>query len=109
VQPDAVVPVSDLTPAEWLVERLRGLGLVRHVVPAGYEAYVRVPNEDGSLWLLRDVLRDHTRTPGRCWFAIWEGWPLPDAWQTAPKFHLPHRDFLLFAGACSINDEWRSA
>lgn len=98
VQPDDVVPVTNLAPADWLVEQLRGWGRVRDLVPAGYEAYVRVPDEQGSLWLTRDVLAGHTRGSDKCWFAIWEGWPLPDKWRTEPTFHLPDRDLLLFAG-----------
>lgn len=47
--------------------------------------------------MLRDVLERHTGTD-RCWFALWDGWPAADAWRGAPTFHLPHRDFLLFAG-----------
>ena len=45
------------------------------------------------------VLRGHTTTPERCWFATWEGWGgLADFVTTAPAFDLPHRTYLLVAG-----------
>jgi hypothetical protein len=102
VQPADVVPLTDLTPADWLVERVTGFdGRVRDVVPGMYPAYVRIAEVPTPLPLplLRDLLSGHTKKPGTCWFAIWEGYPLPVAWQSAPKFHLPERDHLLFAGA----------
>ena len=66
-------------------------------------------------------LREHTTTPEQCFFAVWDGWgwdggvtvtfastdgvPPPPAMQStvrldpdAPRFSVPHRDFLLYAG-----------
>lgn len=79
------------------------------------------------------VLREHTTTPERCWFAFWDGWGIPvpltarkgffssvfggpetqdrvsrsehDRWQ-APKFSIPDRELLLFAG--SLDDALES-
>lgn len=46
-----------------------------------------------------EVLRGHTRTPKRCWFAAWEGWGgLADFVRSAPVFDVPHRSYLLLAG-----------
>jgi hypothetical protein len=75
---------------------------------------------------LLPVLRQHTRTPERCWFAFWDGWGIPvplkrrkgfvsrvfsrpetydrealkkhGRWQ-APTFSIPGRDLLLFTGS----------
>jgi hypothetical protein len=45
------------------------------------------------------VLRGHTRTPERCWFAVWEGGGgLADFVTTAPSFGLPHRTYLMVTG-----------
>jgi len=76
-----------------------------------------------ALAALCQILKHHTATPDRCWFAVWEGWgwmhpgahsPLfapgaktkqlpqpPDEWQldlTGPKFTLPARGYHLFTG-----------
>jgi hypothetical protein len=83
-------------------------GCVRDYVPEGYQGYLRLPLDgaDGEglplrQWLgsVRDVLARYTGTPDRCWFSLWDGWPLPQWWrESAPTFHLPHREHLLFAG-----------
>jgi hypothetical protein len=51
------------------------------------------------------VLRPRTRTPDRCWFAVWEGWGglvRPDV----PKFMLPQRGYLLATG--TVRDALRT-
>lgn len=50
---------------------------------------------------LARLLREHTTTPERCWFGIWDGygWDRPAAAPTVPRVQLPHRDYLLYAGA----------
>lgn len=48
---------------------------------------------------LVSVLSEHTRTPDRCWFAVWDGFgnsALAD--DDAPAFELPHRRLLLLTG-----------
>lgn len=46
---------------------------------------------------LADVLRAHTTTPERCWFAVWEGWGGFDP--GTPRFDLPARRYFLATGA----------
>lgn len=97
---EPVEPVTDLAPAHWLIQEVAGFdGRVRDVVPAVYDAIARVSPEAHPMPLgpLRAVLARHTQTD-RCWFALWDGWPAADAWEGAPTFHLPHRDYLLFTG-----------
>jgi hypothetical protein len=109
MQPADVVPLQDVSPADWLVQASTGgQGYVRDHLPGGYQAYLRLPlvDTDGEgvplqQWLpvLGDVLSRHTGAPDRCWFSLWEGWPVPQWWrESAPTFHLPHRGHLLFAG-----------
>ena len=109
MQPADVVPLQDVSPADWLVQTSTGRqGRVRDYLPEGYQAYLRLPliDADGEgaplrqwLGILRNVLARHTGTPDRCWFSLWEGWPVPQWWrESAPTFHLPHREHLLFAG-----------
>ena len=45
---------------------------------------------------LVSVLRSHTATPGRCWFAVWEGWGGFDP--GTPRFELPQRRYFLAEG-----------
>lgn len=48
---------------------------------------------------LIEVLRTHTGTPDRCFFAVWEGFGALSAWvREAPTFELPHRRYHLLAG-----------
>lgn len=45
------------------------------------------------------VLRGHTSTPDRCWFAVWDGWGgLAARASGAPTFATPGRDFYLLHG-----------
>jgi hypothetical protein len=49
--------------------------------------------------VLAEVLGRHTATPDRCWFSVWDSWgdlEFPSA--NIPTFHLPNRDYFLFAG-----------
>ncbi|MFF7445614.1 MULTISPECIES: hypothetical protein [unclassified Streptomyces] len=47
--------------------------------------------------LLIPVLARHTRTPGHCWFGLWEGYGRYD-WDGLPVFRTPGRDEILLAG-----------
>jgi hypothetical protein len=48
---------------------------------------------------LADVLARHTSTPGRCWFAIWNGFgDMPSDVRSAPTFLLPKREYHLLVG-----------
>ena len=58
---------------------------------------------------LVDVLRAHTTTPERCWFAVWEGWGGFDP--RTPRFELPSRRYFLATGAIdaaasSVREAW---
>ena len=60
------------------------------------------PPQTGSLppeirSALTDVLRAHTTTPERCWFAVWEGWGGFDPGTS--RFDLPGRRYFLATGA----------
>jgi hypothetical protein len=60
---------------------------------------------------LADVLAQHTTTPDRCWFCLWEGcgWAeLPAPGHGPPRVRLEHRDCLLFAGAVGSATAFRS-
>ena len=53
---------------------------------------------------LCDPLADHTATPERCFFCLWEGWGWIQASSisaehlSGPRLHLPDREYLLLAG-----------
>ena len=48
---------------------------------------------------LTPVLARHTATPGRCWFAVWEGWgALEPGVRDAPAVEIPHRRLFLLTG-----------
>lgn len=61
--------------------------------------------EEGSLdqssaGALAEILRGHTQTPDRCWFAIWDGWgSVRPEIKRAPTFELPGRRYYLLEGA----------
>ncbi len=64
------------------------------------------------------VLREHTSTPERCYFCVWDGWgwdtavaftlpgqanpklpdPVPAAVRSGPRVRVPQRDYLLYEG-----------
>lgn len=47
------------------------------------------------------LLRPHTSTPERCWFAVWEGFGYEDLnryYQSMPRVRVPNRAYLLFQG-----------
>lgn len=49
--------------------------------------------------VLMPVLARHTATPGRCWFAVWDGWgALEPTVREAPAFEIPHRRLHLLTG-----------
>ncbi|MDQ3758162.1 MAG: hypothetical protein M3394_09980 [Actinomycetota bacterium] len=49
--------------------------------------------------VLADVLRRHTATPDRCWFAVWEGFgALREIVGQAPSFQIPGRRLHLLGG-----------
>jgi hypothetical protein len=102
VEVPEVRPLADVTPARWLAEALVGHGRsweVGAVVPAGYPSYVEVVLEEGAFWRVCEVLGRHTAASAPCWYALWEGWPVPMAWQAAPRFTTPEGNLYLFSGS----------
>ena len=103
MDPEDVWPVADVTAAAWLVDALapaEHAGRVSSVVPGDYAAHVEIPlAADDIFWEVRDLLGRTTSDETRTWVALWDGWPVPPAWQEAPKFSTPEGDLLLFGGA----------
>lgn len=60
---------------------------------------------------LATILARFTRTPSRCWLAVWEGYgDLAPRWMSAPRFELPSREMRLLTGpttaaAAPLSDE----
>jgi len=49
--------------------------------------------------VLVSVLSRYTGTPGRCWFAVWDGYgSMALSGNDAPAFEIPHRRLLLLTG-----------
>lgn len=79
---EGLVLQRDVTPAAWITEHLwRGhRGLVRRLMPSGYEAYARIDDlpagvgADERLREMLSVLAAHTRKPDDAWFCLWEGY-----------------------------------
>jgi hypothetical protein len=74
-----------------------------------WDGGVRIQSpESGSLpedvaSLLVAVLRTHTATPERCWFALWDGWGGRGTPVTsAPTFTLPNRRYHLLTGPIQV-------
>lgn len=114
---------------DWASERLADFSAARvtSLVPAGFEAYARIPQPHRveSAAVLVDVLRAHTGEGERCWFAVWEGYgwvwggivtmstdpamhglrpdpdelPVPAHIRDGPRASRPHRDYVLYTGA----------
>jgi hypothetical protein len=134
---------TDVSAADWVVEGVGEFASgVKGLLPAGFEAYARIPHRTaageamhdepwvgelppGLLSALCEVLAEHTATPERCWFCLWDGWGWiwgspsvgilvvsEDAPQTpiqvppafppevldGPRVSLPQRDYILFEG-----------
>lgn len=98
-----------------LLGRPRQPTRVASMVPTGYPAYARVFHSEGEmrgdieggsepgaviLEALATCLEPRTATPGRCWFAIWEGFgDLPSFGEPGPALlHLPARSYILLTG-----------
>jgi hypothetical protein len=80
-------PLSDLSPAEWILRDTSATVLRAHLGPSGHAAHARVLHsptgqgdrfeghlDDALLAALVDVLARHTATPAECFFALWEGY-----------------------------------
>jgi hypothetical protein len=70
----------------------------------------------GDQWpALVELLASHTRTPGDCYFGLWDGWGF-DSLRDQPKFSLYHdfpdarrfpvRSYFLFRGPLSEVGDW---
>lgn len=79
-------------------------GSVRYYEGNGQPGLWEHQPEEGSLPkelvpVLTPVLARHTATPGRCWFAVWDGWgALEPAVREAPVFEIPARRLYLLTG-----------
>lgn len=91
---------SDLSAADWLTASDEPWGRLVSLGPAGFPAYARLrflpdpayegqsendvdlgedaPSETAQLRAVVDVLSRYTRTPGDCYFCLWDGWGLYD-------------------------------
>lgn len=117
-------PETDLTPAAWLVAGVRPFrdNCVMSLVPAGFEAYVRVFHParaaDGARVTWAEVARANGRVahPAMEWVAITGDWrflhddPQPGVWQTSPEEgSLPPREAAALAeslSACTTSTRW---
>jgi hypothetical protein len=74
----------DVSVADWVVRADAAWTVLATQGPPGFEAYatVRFDAEEADPYrpdpdlvaLVTRLAADHTRTPDRCWFALWEGW-----------------------------------
>lgn len=69
-----MTPSDAVGAGDWIGPRLHpfGQGDVGSVIPTGFEAYARVPVDARDS--LVGLLAQHTSTPDRCWFCLWEGY-----------------------------------
>ena len=82
---DHVAPAVAASPAGWIDEACSGAGLtVAALVPNGYRVVLRISAPDPELqdwWsaycdlyrVIAEIGQQHTSTPDRAWFAIWDG------------------------------------
>ncbi len=129
----AVTPSDDVEAASWIAPRLLPFNSYRvgAIVPTRYAAYARIPFDAQ----LAPILAQHTSTPDRCWFCLWEGYayltgamaertawnprggyaprpPSPPRLVPPPKLpagrvQLPNRNYVLFAGSVDQGDGWQ--
>ena len=125
---DAVGP-GQIAAAEWLDTACAGAwGTVGALVPNDYEALLRVeapPGDVDDWWPIYRDLYDaiasvgaaHTSTPGRAWYAIWEGHGYDtEGLDSIPLIDRPHRRHYFLTGpVAAINglqypgwDGWRN-
>lgn len=128
-----LVICSDLSPADWIVtsdlpwDRLVTFG------PPGFAAYARVrfipdpayegqqeheadldatPGETEQWRTLLQLLAAETSRPEDCYFALWEGWPLPDGARRWPTVGVPRdarislRSYFLSHGPLAEAEIW---
>ena len=115
----ALVPCTDLSAADWLVDselpwhQLVGFG------PEGFAAYCRLrflpdptfagqeeadvdneglPSDGERLRLVLRTLARHTRTPQDWFFCLWDGWSDPPE-PRGPLVVVPYREYFLFRGS----------
>lgn len=91
-----LTPCSDLSAADWITASDRPWQQLAEFGPPGFPAYARLrflpdpayegqsenhvdvdengPSETAQLRAVLEVLTRHTRTPGDCYFCLWEGW-----------------------------------
>jgi len=93
------LPADRFEPEAWL-QALTG-ATVAGVVSSDFESYVRfddLPHGE-PLHVLARIMSEHTGTPERCWFLVWEGYSLNAAAIAGdPVFPLDDRRFYVFRG-----------
>jgi hypothetical protein len=123
-----LTPCADVSPAAWIAgSELPWQQLVRFG-PSAFEAYARLrflpdpvyagqseadvdeatPLEHDLLGTALEVLTQHTRTPGDCYFCLWDGWGLTVE-PEGPKVVVPGRAYFLFRGSLSAFGDWDAA
>jgi hypothetical protein len=123
--------MDDVSAAAWLTGRQVDPARLVTLGPAGFAAYARlryIPDPDGpgrsesdselpddhptDLAQARTVLTtlsEHTDTAGHCFFCVWDGWvgtSLDPELVRGPLVDLPHRRYVLFAGALEEIGQW---
>lgn len=149
-----MAPSLDLLPAAWLVGSTLAWDRLVCFGPAGFEAYARLrflpdpaypgqreadagasPQGPDQLATLLGILAAHTRTPGECYFCLWNGWSdlngsgtrlttldqrgsdsgraagaaFPPSVLAGPKVVVPNRSYLLFRGDSTDPGDWGAA
>jgi hypothetical protein len=95
----ALTPCSDVSATDWITASARPWQQLAEFGPPGFPAYARLrflpdpsyegqsendvdvdenaPSETAQLRAVLEVLTRHTRTPGDCYFCLWDGWGRP--------------------------------
>jgi hypothetical protein len=120
---DRIAPATSDAAAGWIRDAIgTSEWTVGAIVPNHYSSYVRVEapdptNGQGDWWddyrdlfeAVASVGERHTSTPGRAWFAVWEGhgFDTSEAMNGIPRLELPNRSHYLLAGAVAAVTQLR--
>ncbi len=116
-----LTPCSDLSAASWIAGNGRSWQQLADFGPPGFPAYARLrflpdpayegqsendvsvdddaPSETAQLRAVLEALTRHTRTPGECYFCLWDGWGWTveggdGAWTLNPHTDTTRSEFL---------------
>lgn len=109
---DHVHPAGSAAPARWIADACRERWwTVAGLVPDRYPSFLRIHAPAGEVadwWaayrhlfaVVSEVGERHTSTPGRAWFAVWEGHGFghDPGLAPIPRLHLQHRTYYLLTG-----------